>query len=224
MIQTRWVTQKRAKLRTRTALLLAAMLGCVWILACSSTSTDTNNDMTSSPGDAGSASTDAVTSMPIPTTQPRPRFLIDVSPAESTSIPLSLFEQPDGWQGTRVSFPDPAYGYDSLICVMVDVGPPLWQPGDDFTEHDDLAVFERMALLVDEQILSEMAVKFAFIGLLERNSQAEPDKEKEDWIGPYTACWKAELDIGLHKATFQFRQTSGHVQEYSWHFALTEGE
>jgi hypothetical protein len=150
----------------------------------------------------------------------------NVSPSESSQVPASLFRAPDGSQGDSPFLPDPRVGYGSTVCVEFSGGPPLWQPGDDFT--DFAVVSERVTLLVDGRIFSEIVGGSQFLSIIGLDPEAYDPPELYDEVkeklkfGVYTFCWRADLETDVHMATFQFRQTSGEVQEYSWHFAITK--
>lgn len=166
----------------------------------------------------------ADTAVPIiPTAQPRPSFVVDLSPKESARIPSHLFLRSDGSKGERLFFPDPVYGYDSTVCVKVDVGPPLWQPGDNFASFP--AVLEHITMIADGQVLTEIAGgsgPTTYIGVKRDLGTFPPPTPTPEWLTPYTICWKAELGVGVHAVTIRFRQTSSEVHEYSWYFAITE--
>ncbi len=144
----------------------------------------------------------------LPTAQPRPSFIKGVTPLESSTVPYQTFIAPSRDKtctGTGV-------WYDSEISVKVDVGPPLWEPGDDLTAIND--VRKRVVLYVDGKRQPKAVKIFKFVSWLE-------DDERK-WEGPYTFYWKVELDVGIHMFTFEFHQTSGNIQRYTWYLEITE--
>jgi hypothetical protein len=52
--------------------------------------------------------------------------------------------------------------------------------------------------------------------------RVEPDGTITPWSPPHTPCWHAPVGLGRHEATFQFRQTSGDIQSYTWYFEIVE--
>jgi hypothetical protein len=165
--------------------------------------------------------------VPLPLSELRPDFIKGVSPEEAVTIPLSLYE---GDETERYFEESGIYyigalrnieiGYRSTICVMLDVG-SLAQSGDKLTESP--LVLERIEMKVNGVILSEV-VDQDYIPTLESRgiSQSGEQLEQVLYSGPLTFCWLANLNSGVHRASFQFQQTSGDVQEYTWHFTIVD--
>jgi hypothetical protein len=152
----------------------------------------------------------------LPTSQPRPGFIHNVSPLESSEISLSLYEvdRRDGYATQSGIYIAGALrvaeiGYNKTVCVELGVE-SLVQSGDDLTTPD--SVLERIQLSVDNVRLSQVVDQDSLLELI--------STESATWSGPYTFCWLAELGLGDHHAVFQFRQASGVIHEYDWYFAI----
>ncbi|MCA9932428.1 MAG: hypothetical protein KC415_00785 [Anaerolineales bacterium] len=158
------------------------------------------------------------TRTPLPTIQPKPDFVLEVSPPESMSIPYGIyrFQHPDIIAYGLVDLEDAwNYGYKSEICVDVDLG-ELVQPGDNLALDDDTR--ERFQLIVDGNIILVEGSRGYSGGVLVLDSLTD----FETTWGTYTIfCWFAPLEPGTHEVTLKFQQTSGDIQAYSWQFALT---
>ena len=162
----------------------------------------------------------------IPAPQPRPDFVYQVSPLESETIPLSLFESPGDpsedislpSDGRPAGFPIPAQGYNSKVCTAINLA-PLVQPKDDLTSYDK--IMAHVTFSIDEHELGEPAFDYFRTDLEDEIIVAEDGLTQ--WIGLFTLCWTRELLAGAHQATFQFEQTSGDIQSYSWHFIIVDG-
>lgn len=148
----------------------------------------------------------------LPTAQPHPDFIRCVSPEESSVIPMSVYRAE---HAQVIGIRKPEDGYASTVCVNFSLA-SLVQSGDDFT--DDV-VLERVNLEVDG-VTRPPAGELYNAGLLW--SKGPPNNSDAQWGGPYTLCWQVPVDVGIHQAHFQFRQTSGDIQEYVWYFAVIE--
>jgi hypothetical protein len=106
-------------------------------------------------------------------------------------------------------------GYASTTCVAPDLD-YLVQKGDDFADAE--SVLERITLSVDgeEREVADWLDMLLYIEML------QDGEVYARFGGPYVFCWHAPVGVGMHLASFQFRQTSGDIKEYSWHFAVTE--
>lgn len=150
----------------------------------------------------------------IPTSEPRPEIIMRVSPAESASIPLHVYQSE---VDDAIGFTDALEAYNANVCVMLADG-KLARQGENFADEDSL--LERNSMFVDDQLLEVHSV--AFIGYPD---ESDDGQKKFDFVEPPTICWRAPLDVGLHEAEFQFRQASGDIQSYTWYFLLIdEGE
>ena len=161
-------------------------------------------------------SPDDVTWVPLPTIQPRPEFIVDISPPESSTIPWEYFryEHPEirlyGFIDLESGF---SMGYGSRICVNIDLGEVV-QSGDDLNISSAQA---RMQLrLVGTDIVPEQAGGLS--GLLENYSTLKD----ATWESFTIYCWQVPLGAGTHTLNLQFRQTSGSILEYTWQFALSD--
>ena len=177
---------------------------------------------TAQPDTAPTATVQPQVSIPAP--QPRPDFVRQVSPLESETIPLSLFQAPSEerfipTENLPAGFPDPEKGYNSQICVEINLSPPLAQPRDSLTDYNK--IMAHITFLIDEQELDEPKGGY-FKTDLEEDITVSNDGLTQ-WISPYTLCWTAQLLVGAHQATIQFEQTSGAIQSYSWHFIIVDG-
>lgn len=148
----------------------------------------------------------------------RPDFIQYLSPEESSYVPIDLFNASDKGSGTinlvseKFLVRDPRFGYRSQICVGIDVSPPLAQPGDDFSN----SVQDRIILQIDGKLVTEIEM---------HSAMSAPVKTTQDgktaWLTPQTVCGAMVLTLGIHEVDFQFVQTDGMIQAYSWQFALT---
>lgn len=153
--------------------------------------------------------------MDLATIEPRPAFLNAVSPPEySIIVPHLYYYSADLAVGHGIF--DFRAGFDSSVCVRPVVG-QLVQKGDDFT--DSSLTQERIELLVNGKAMEWHA------GTLIGGTpgvQSHDDMTYTKWIEGSDYCWKTPLGLGRHEVTFQFRQTSGDVQAYSWYFEIQE--
>jgi hypothetical protein len=159
----------------------------------------------------------------IPAPQPRPDFVRQVSPLESATVPLSLFESPGEDRSIPTDdipsgFPDPTQGYNSQVCVRINLT-TLVQPKDDLSGYDK--IMPHVTFIMDAHELEDPAFYY-FLTDLEPEIIVADDGSMQ-WIGPFTLCWATQLFVGAHQATIQFEQTSGDVQSYSWHFIIVDG-
>lgn len=156
---------------------------------------------------------------PLPTLQPRPSFVKAVSPPESASIPLEVYQykHPD-IEVIGSPKPDDAwiYGYKSQICADIDLG-MLVQAGDDLSAN--AATAKRFHLIVDDvETPAEYVGGIGGAVLVIDNSTDPPTS----WEHYSDFCWYVPLGVGIHKVVLRFQQTSGDFQEYAWQFALTD--
>lgn len=160
----------------------------------------------------GSSSQGDLSNVSVPTSEPKPEFVRRVSPAESVRIPLNVYQSE---VPNNIGFSDSLGAYNSNICVEIGlVG--LLQSGDRFTEIE--VVVDRMDMFVDGQRLMEIHSMFGASEYVYEWA----DGYTKAWSSPLTFCWRDPLDAGLHEVRFQFRQTSGDIQSYTWYFLLTE--
>jgi len=146
----------------------------------------------------------------IPTSEPRPEIIMRVSPAESASIPLNTYQAE---LKNSIGVTDSWGVYNANICVQLESG-KLARQGEDFADLD--AFLERNSMLVDGQQIEVHS--HVFLGYADESGE---DWTKFDFVEPPTICWRAPLDVGLHEAEFQFKQTSGDIQSHTWFFLLT---
>ena len=139
-----------------------------------------------------------------------------VSPSESTSIPLNVYQSE---VENAIGFTDSLGVYNANICIGVWPG-ELAQSGDNFA--DDNIFLKKISMFVNGQQLIEIHSLVFFNDYV---YESESDDGQTKWpVEPPTICWRAPLDVGLHEAEFQFRQTTGDIQSYTWYFLLTDEE
>lgn len=159
------------------------------------------------------------TPTPLPTLSPIPDWLMAVHPAPGSCIALEWFRanlMPDNYmyEGSR---PVDRFGYQSNICLLLDVG-PLLQSEDKLLTYSD--VIRRSSLNLEGKILVPHLDQY----------WAHPDMLYEyPQLGsgtvagaPFWLCWPASITSGIYKTTYQFQQTDGNIQEFSWLFEITE--
>ena len=154
------------------------------------------------------------TSTPVllPTAPPRPDFISEVGPVESSVLSLEVCEaeysQVEGMHDSET-------GYASSVCVDPDLD-YLVQKGDDFADAE--SVLERIELRVD----GEEREVADWLDMLLDIEMLQDGEVYARFGGPYVFCWHAPAGAGTHMVSFQFRQTSGDIKEYTWYFAVTE--
>lgn len=162
--------------------------------------------------------------MDMPIMQLRPDFIQAVAPKEYRKVPLDLYNDiPEGIVGYGIGAFDLGIssslepGYQSAICVRP-LARLLVQEGDDFgsTRKNEEMFKERMELFVDGEV-REMTQPTIDKGLLEVVGNWETV-----WIEGADYCWAVSLDIGSHKVTFRYHQTSGNIREYTWYFEIVD--
>jgi hypothetical protein len=154
------------------------------------------------------------TSTPIvlPTAPPRPDFISEVGPEESSVLSLETYEAE---YSHVVGMRNLETGFASTVCLSPDLG-YLVQKGDDFIDTE--SVLQRIELRVDGE-------EREIADWLDRLLDVEKLQDGEVYArfgGPYIFCWHAPVGTGTHLVSFQFRQTSGDIKEYTWYFAVTE--
>jgi hypothetical protein len=156
----------------------------------------------------------APTSTPIvlSTAQPRPDFINEVGPEESSVLSLEVYEAE---YSHVVGMRNLETGYASTVCLSPDLD-YLVQKGDDFADAE--SVLARIELRVDgeEREVADWLDRLLDIEML------QDGEVYARFGGPYVFCWHAPVGVGVHLVSFQFRQTSGDIKEYSWYFAVTE--
>lgn len=164
---------------------------------------------------AGDIATPLPTSLPV--TEPIPDCILDVQPAPASRVSFEWYQanlnDDSIYEGYR---PVSELGHKSNVCVYLDFG-PLIQSGDELISNEEY--FNRVALYVDSKKLEPKPdEQLAYLeGLL-----LYPEIGPGTVSGmPYWFCWPAPLEVGVHRATFQFRQTDGTLFEFSWSFEIT---
>jgi hypothetical protein len=165
-----------------------------------------------------------VTLQPLPTPQPKPAFINSVSPSESTITSVDIYRAVLD-ESIILNVREDKYGHNNSICVNLNTG-PLLEANDSFVDWK--VVLERLSVFVDGKSLTDMNYTMVietadcttdYDGLCNGpNLSHTTNAIGMDWV---IYCWTADLTAGSHEALFQFRQTSGAVQEYKWHFGLT---
>jgi len=153
-----------------------------------------------------------ITRSALPTLQPRPEFIVRVSPEESSRVPWWVykgeFEQGPG-------FRDAEEGFASMVCIEPDLG-ALVQDGDHFIAD---TIDERMELIVDG-IPRSSTTGLVRGSIVDNLKDLESREVLSTFPGFYNLCWSAPVGRGIHQVTFRFRQTSGDIQEYVWQFEI----
>lgn len=155
----------------------------------------------------------------LPTLEPIPRFILEVQPVPSSRTTIDWFKadrmseaSSTGYEGSR---PVDRVGYRSNICVYLDLD-PIIQHGDELGDYQQ--VIPRTSLS-----LNNIELKPApdpYWGHVEIIKTLEPGDTY--WGAPFWLCWPAEIDLGVHRATFQFVQHDGSIKQYSWLFEIIE--
>jgi hypothetical protein len=156
-----------------------------------------------------------------PVLEPRPDFIQAVGPEEYSIVPKALYDLVlEGSVGYSIT--KSLLGFKSSICVRPLLR-PLIEQGDYFEDSDigEQMIWDRMALLVDDEPMEAHGIVYNG-GLPARPPSDSPMRGDTAWIEGGDYCWKAPLEVGRHQVTFQFRQTSGKVAEYSWVFEISE--
>lgn len=150
--------------------------------------------------------------MEVAPVQPRPDFVQLVGPLEYSIVDSDFYHlTPEGVGGIRITG-TMRNGFQSAICVRPIIR-ELVQQGDNFSELPTL--WDRMTLLVD----GEQKESYGISGLGLPVWLSEEDQETQ-WIEGEDYCWFAPLLSCIHEVAFQFRQTSGDIQEYKWLFEI----
>ncbi|MCL4872314.1 MAG: hypothetical protein KJ063_25415 [Anaerolineae bacterium] len=151
-----------------------------------------------------------------PMSTPRADFIEAVSPPENRVIPHDVYTR-------QPAVGEVGFGFGlnaELICVQP-VAILLVQEGDIFVDdwQDGEKLWGRMELWVNGQAAKYMGNARGFPYSLPTREPEGPRTDFFEWV---SYCWEAPLGIGVHEVTFRFRQTSGDVKEYTWHFELSE--
>lgn len=165
--------------------------------------------------------TATLTPTPLPVIEPMPDYILEVQPAPASHVSLEWYEADlfdkagiIGYEGSR---PVEEMGHRSNICVYLDVSSVI-QSGDRIMDYGD--AISRAALYVDDTRLIPRADEHWFhVEILIEYPALGPDTASG---APFWLCWSAELKVGVHRAVFQFYQTDGTIQEFSWLFEITE--
>ena len=153
--------------------------------------------------------------------EPMPAYLLEVQPAPASHVSLEWYQadlmDEKGLAGYEGSRPVEEVGYRSNVCVYLNVGPVI-QSGDQILDYGDAT--SRVALYIDDTLLIPKAdERWAHVEVLTEYPEVGPDTVSG---APFWLCWPVELQVAMHNATFQFQQTDGTLQEYSWLFEITE--
>jgi len=156
----------------------------------------------------------APTSTPIvlPTAQPRPDFISKVGPEESSILSLETYETE---YVHAIGMRNLETGYASTVCVEPDLG-YLVQKGDDFADMESVLGCIELRVDGEEREVADGLDRLLDIEVL------QDGEVYARFGGPYVFCWHAPVGVGVHLVSFQFRQTSGDIKEYTWYFAVTE--
>jgi hypothetical protein len=151
--------------------------------------------------------------MAMATIEPRPEFIREISPSEYTVISYDYYHYkiPNA-VGPSISLPE---GFYSAICVDFFLQ-PLIQKDD---ELDTISkVLERIDLFVNDRKVTIIDRAYRLLLAFSENDEWE----NTTWVESDAYCWEAPLHPGIHEVIFQFQQTSGDVQTYTWYFEINE--
>ncbi len=199
--------QNQMKMKSVAKILLLSLV-CVTVMAsgCSPHKSDQKSP----------ASTETlITLAPLPTPEPRPDFIGDVSPPESSTIPLNVYQVNINEHAIHEGVRSEDMGFANSICVAIDTGPVL-ESGDKLVDWRN--VLNRVSVRADGTLLTDV-VYTIWYNILTYN-----EAEDAEGIGWVVYCWQADLGVGNHEIAVQFSQTSGNIQEYKWYFAITSEE
>lgn len=149
----------------------------------------------------------------IPTSASRPESIMRVSPSESETLPLETYLSE---VENAVGFTDSLGAYNANVCVQLS-SVELARQGENFADLESF--LDRNSMYVDGQKVEVHSQ--VFIGYTDESGEGGT---KFDFVEHPIICWRAPLNVGLHEAEFQFRQTSGDMQNYTWYFLLTDEE
>lgn len=133
----------------------------------------------------------------LPTPQPTPGFIRDLSPKPSEIILFDLFltgkSQTVGQLGLDLSG-------RPTVCIKYN-----------FTSFDsqNTSLVKYMTLLIDGFSVSRIGSL-----VLESNVCISCDNVRR--------CWEARFDSGIHEVVFQLHLKSGEVEEYTWYYEIVE--
>lgn len=157
------------------------------------------------------------TSNPLPTLEPRPKYILEIAPSESEVIPIQMFEAKSNEPGVAADIWDDIDAYGSQICLKVETS-ILAQEGDNFIQ--DSTVRDRVTIAIDDQEIKDVFVNSI---LLQGIHVVDADGQYiKMGVEPKLICGYADIGVGAHEVLFQFRQTSGDILEYRWSFTLEE--
>jgi hypothetical protein len=147
----------------------------------------------------------------VPPQSPLPEFILDAIPAPGSE--LSLHSYQEGWHGATGTWSGEPV--NESVCVEFDAGEVLL-PGDNWNTADE--ILERIQFKLNEQVISSPSV---VVQLLEEVILLDGEGNEVAWAPrPSLFCWQGDLEVGIQKATFSFRKTSGKLLEYTWSFVL----
>ncbi len=103
-------------------------------------------------------------------------------------------------------------GYGSRICIRLDLM-TLGKPNDDFTPE---IIQQRIRMTVNGNPIDRIVYydyeAIQNIAYFEEGTFVYP--------GLTDICWRVNLGAGTHTAQFEFKQTGGKTQSYTWFFTL----
>lgn len=141
-----------------------------------------------------------------------PDYVLATNPQPGSSLSLSQYNQDEllddfNWSGLE------KFRRASHICFNLNLR-ELALRGDQPVEANVL--FERQVLQVDGELAEISYDEILLIG----GEQTFDDGQKSWLPPPIMACWKAELEAGIHTVSYQYEQTSGQIQEFSFQFTI----
>jgi len=161
-----------------------------------------------SPASSGTRDTAVVLSA---TQTPVPSFLRDVYPEPGSRVTQAAHRTETGGL---------FYPISAAICVDINQQNLLEQDDNNLNSRNYV---ERSHLQVS--VISPDLYSVPVRNDLRWTSEAGGalnDKRGNAIGGILIVCWKVDLTPGVYEATFEHKQTSGHVLSYTWSFEITE--
>jgi hypothetical protein len=157
------------------------------------------------------------TPTPLPTLEALPEFILEAWPKAAGRVSQEFYQSDLSgemlYEGSRSV---EEFGYNSNICVYLDVAPVI-QKDDQIMSYED--VIQRVKFYLNGQKLSpKKDDRWAHVEIEIFYPELSPNTRSG---APFWLCWPAELAIGMHQARLEFRQTDGTIQSYDWFFEIT---
>jgi hypothetical protein len=157
------------------------------------------------------------TPIPLPTAEVLPEFILEAWPKAASQVSQELYQSDLAgdilYEGPR-SIDE--FGYNSNICVYLDVAPVI-QRDDRIMSYED--VIQRVEFYLNGQkLLPKKDHRWAHVEVEIFYPKLSPNTMSGR---PFWLCWPAGLAVGVYQARLEFRQTDGTIQSYNWFFEIT---